>query len=199
MRHDSLQHILYNIKSSTYSLENNIPLSKQLGKCIFMLSIGELITKRTGFYGNESESQGMCVDLLMQQQAWFGACSRAWGRCESMALGPDMAGCTEGPCSSTASAAVLLSLYMGEAWEQSSVTSTGLRHLAVWTWPPDIWRIAILDCLVSGDLRIDFGNLCLAAIPAAGRRRSFWTYRRNWWLPCREVGATVSCELISGR
>ena len=181
-------------------MEKNIPLSKQLGKRIFMLSIGELITKHTGFYGNESEESGnVCLTCSCNSKRDLGPVPlepgedvRAW------CWGQTQLDVLRDRVPRQASAAVLLSLYMEQAWEQSSVTSTGLRHLAVWTWTPDIWRIAgNSSCLVSGDLRIDFGNLCLTAIPAAGRRRSFWTYRRSGGCPCRESWSHCLLELIS--
>lgn len=177
-----------------------VPLSKQLGKCICMLSIGELITKRTGFYGNESEEAGnVCLTCSYNSKCDLGPVplepcedvrARCWGQTQLDILRDRVP--------RQASAALLLSLYMGQTWGQSSVTRTGLRHLAVWTWTPDFWRIAgNSSCLVSGDLRIDFGNLCLTAIPAAGRRRCFWTYRGSGCCPCRKSWSHCLCELIS--
>ena len=96
-------------------LERNIPLSKQLGKSIFILSIGEWITKRTGFYyGNEREESGkVCLTC---------SCN---GRCDSGPVpaepGEDVRALCwgrawlDGPCPSTGISALLLSLYVGQA------------------------------------------------------------------------------------
>lgn len=131
-----------------------VPLSKLLGKCIFMLSIGELITKRTRFYGNESEESGnVCLTCSYNSRCDLGPVplepcadvrTRALWRCENTVLGPDVAGCTEGQCSSTGiCCSVALPLYganlrtvfSDKNWAQtSSSLNLDTRHLE------DCWK-----------------------------------------------------------